>query len=408
MKTLPKYPELRFPEFENDWVEERIDWFIERANNPVDVKKEESYREIGVRSHGKGIFHKPTIKGKELGDKRVFWVHSNAFVVNIVFAWEQAVALTTNNEDGFIASHRFPMFVPRENRTNLQFLLRFFLRARGKHLLGLASPGGAGRNKTLGQSEFAKLKIVAPKVAEQQKIATFLSAIDDKLKKLRRKRELLETYKSGLMQKLFSQEIRFKQEDGSDFLDWKKCELQDVFSNKKGRGLSKDALVDDGLNKCILYGELYTTYPEIIKEVLSRTNSTDGVKSAAGDILIPCSTTTSRIDLADATVVEEKDVFLGGDITILRMKDGGDSRFYAYYLNHFKKFDLAKYGQGSTIIHLYFDHFKKVEFFVPEDVEEQNRIATSISALEEKNLIISNKINRLETFKKGLLQKMFV
>ncbi|WP_019488072.1 hypothetical protein [Kamptonema formosum] len=66
-----------------------------------------NYKQIGIRSHGKGIFHKEAVTGRELGNKRVYWVHPNAFVVNIVFAWEQAVALTSSDENGFIASHRF-------------------------------------------------------------------------------------------------------------------------------------------------------------------------------------------------------------------------------------------------------------------------------------------------------------
>jgi type I restriction enzyme S subunit len=116
-------PPLRFPEFTEPWKTNSIDSYVKRYNKPVTVEPDRMYRQIGVRSHGKGIFHKEPVTGKSLGDKRVFWVHPHAFVVNIVFGWEQAVALTSTAEDGFIASHRFPMFVPVENRTDLNFLL---------------------------------------------------------------------------------------------------------------------------------------------------------------------------------------------------------------------------------------------------------------------------------------------
>jgi type I restriction enzyme S subunit len=186
-----------------DWQEDRIDGFVERVSNAVDVEADATYREIGIRSHGKGVFHKKEIKGHELGNKRVFWVHPDAFVVNIVFAWEHAVAKTSDRETGFIASHRFPMFIPRKNRVNLRFFTIFFLSKRGKHLLGLASPGGAGRNKTLGQSNFAELKVKFPTLEEQMKIADFYEAIDKKIKLVEKQIEHTQTYKKGLLQQMF-------------------------------------------------------------------------------------------------------------------------------------------------------------------------------------------------------------
>ncbi len=186
-----------------DWKTERIDYFVERVSDPVDVQPDKIYREIGVRSHGKGIFHKKEIKGHELGNKRVFWVHQNAFVVNIVFAWEHAVAKTSERETGFIASHRFPMFIPREQRVDLRFFTIFFLSKRGKYLLGLASPGGAGRNKTLGQSNFSELKVKFPVLEEQIKIANFYEALDKKVKLAEKQIEQTQTFKKGLLQQMF-------------------------------------------------------------------------------------------------------------------------------------------------------------------------------------------------------------
>ena len=77
-------------------------------------------------------------------------------------------------------------------------------------------------------STWYQWKIDIPKLEEQEKIAIFLSAVDKKLTQLRRKKELLETYKRGLMQKLFSQQIRFKQDDGTAFTDWQEKKLGDI------------------------------------------------------------------------------------------------------------------------------------------------------------------------------------
>ena len=210
------------------------------------------------------------------------------------------------------------------------------------------------------------------------------------------------------MQQIFSQAIRFQADDGCDFPDWEEKKLGDLFSGIKGRGLSKGDITIDGLNKCILYGELYTTYPEVIKNIVSRTNSDDGVKSQAGDLLVPCSTTTTGIDLADVTAINEDNVLLGGDMSILRLKKDGDSIFFAYYLTHYKKFDLAKYGQGSTIVHLYYSHFKKIDLKFPSSVEEQTKIANFLSSIDNKIEQVGKQLDESKQFKKALLQQMFV
>lgn len=174
--TKPGYKKTKLGWIPNDWKLMSIDEITDRITNRVEVEEEELYREIGIRSHGKGIFHKNKVTGKSLGNKRVFWIEPNCFVVNIVFAWEQAVSKTTEDEIGMIASHRFPMYKPKEDVLILDYLLCFFKTPLGKHLLGLASPGGAGRNKTLGQKDFSKLKIPVPPLEVQVQIVTKIDA----------------------------------------------------------------------------------------------------------------------------------------------------------------------------------------------------------------------------------------
>lgn len=187
-----------------------INSLVDKIKRGFTPENEAIYQEIGIRSHAKGIFHKEPITGKSLGNKSVFWIEPDCFVVNIVFAWEQAVAKTTEAEVGMIASHRFPMYKPKEGFLDLDYLLYFFKSAKGKNLLELASPGGAGRNKTLGQSEFLKLKIPVPPIEEQKKIVRLLNAADKEIELQKQKIEAIKLQKKGLMQQLLTGKKRIK------------------------------------------------------------------------------------------------------------------------------------------------------------------------------------------------------
>lgn len=151
---------------------------IERVEKPVTVDAQTLYTQIGIRSHGKGLFHKEPVSGEALGNKSVFWIEPNCFVVNIVFAWEGAIGKTSEKENGMIGSHRFPMYRPSNAEIDIDYLIAYLLTKRGTDILEAASPGGAGRNRTLGQNRFLKSKIILPTLQEQQIIQVILSTQD--------------------------------------------------------------------------------------------------------------------------------------------------------------------------------------------------------------------------------------
>ena len=159
---------------------------LERVEVPVNVEPDKEYVQIGIRSHGKGLFYKEPVLGKALGNKQVFWIQPNCFILNVVFAWEQAITKTTENEIGMIGSRRFPMYRPKNDLVDINYLIYYFLTKRGTDILEAASPGGAGRNRTLGQERFLKSKITLPTLPEQQKIAAIL-ATQDKVIELKEK-----------------------------------------------------------------------------------------------------------------------------------------------------------------------------------------------------------------------------
>lgn len=157
------------------WEKLRIGSLIEEVKRPVEVDEDETYQEIGIRSHGKGIFHKEPVTGKEIGNKNVFEVVENALIFNIVFAWEGAVAVSTEAEKGMIASHRFPMYVPRNEEINLKYLKYFFTHGYGQGVLDWNSPGAAGRNRTLNREAMLSEEFWFPPSNEQQQIAQYIS-----------------------------------------------------------------------------------------------------------------------------------------------------------------------------------------------------------------------------------------
>lgn len=250
-------------------------------------------------------------------------------------------------------------------------------------------------------------KLIVPSIPEQQKIASFLTDVDHKITKLTKKKDLLEQYKKGIMQKIFSQKLRFKDDNGNAFPKWEIKKLGNVFSSFKGKGIPKGDVITDGNYKCVLYGELYTTYNEVINKVVSSTNSEDGLRSKKGDLLIPSSTTTTGIDLANVTALNFENILLGGDIIVMRGKKEINNVFYAYYLSNFKKHQIASRAQGITIVHIYFNSIKDLEIDVPV-VEEQTKIANFLSDIDVKIEALNTKIEQCKAFKKGLLQKMFV
>lgn len=388
-------PEIRFKEFEGKWERKKFRQILDPVSNPVEVLESKDYYQIGVRSHGKGIFHKESVTGKELGNKRVFWVVPHSIIFNIVFAWEGALAITSDEEDGKIASHRFPMYQSKGNQTSINYLKYYLGTKRGTALLKLASPGGAGRNKTLGKENFYNTKVPLSSLPEQQKIATFLTLVDRRLAAARRRVELLGEWKHSVSDLLFS---------STDH--WITKKLGDVADFQKGKGISKADITENGTTQCIRYGELYTTYSEVINYIFSTTDVPikELIISTGGEVLIPASGETA-IDIATAACVTISGVALGSDMNILTSDISGV--FLAYYLSGPAKIELARLAQGVSVMHLYGRQLSELKIKVPAP-SEQTHIANILSTIDSRITAAQEEVVGWEKWKQGLLQKMMV
>ena len=188
--------------------------------------------------------------------------------------------------------------------------------------------------------------------------------------------------------------------------EWEKCKLGDIATLTKGSGISKDQRSATG-TPCILYGELYTTYKsEVINYVVSKTDISDKnlVRSCANDIIIPSSGETA-IDISTARCVLSPDVLLGGDLNIIRLKDG-DGRFFSYQLNGVRKHDIAKIAQGVSVVHLYGESIKGLTVSFPSN-KEQQKISTLLSLIDERIATQSKLIEDLKKLKSAIIEKLY-
>ena len=207
------------------WKHATLRELSETAQEPLQPLPSERYREIGVRSFGKGVFVKPETTGAEIGNKRVFHVVCDALVANIVFAWEGAITRTSKAHRGLVASHRFPMWKPISDRADLDYLTHYFAAPDGVAMASAASPGGAGRNRTLNRSVFESTKFPLPPLPEQKKIAAILSSVDDAIQATQAVIDQTRQVKKGLLQELLTRGIG---PDGQPHSRLKKTEIGEI------------------------------------------------------------------------------------------------------------------------------------------------------------------------------------
>lgn len=406
------YKKIKTSKIPCDWEFAKVKNVLRRINKVVDVRNSELYKQIGIRSHGKGIFYKEAVTGAELGNKKVFWVEPNCFIVNIVFAWEMAVAKTTVNEIGMIASHRFPMYKVNESKLDLDYVTHFFKSQLGKKLLGLASPGGAGRNKTLGQQEFLDLAIPIPKnVLEQRKIAEILNTWDKGIELKQKLVDEKKAQKIWLMQNLLSPFGDEPLEINNIVIDkskWKEVKLGKV--GTAYGGLSGKNKEDFG------YGKPYISYMSIFNSTvvniekceyvnIKETETQNEVKY--GDIFFTTSSETPlEVGMAAVLLTEVEKTYLNSFCIGFRLKDFLllSPLFACYYFRggYFRSI-LNKLAQGATRYNLSRNNLLEVSIEIPSP-GEQTAIAEILSTADQEIYLMEKELAELRQQKKALMQ----
>ena len=262
--------------------------------------------------------------------------------------------------------------------------------------------GGAKNNLNTGWLKEFILNI--PSLPEQEKIASFLSAVDQKIELLRRKKEILEEYKKGVMQKLFSQEIRFKRDDGSEFPDWDEKRLDAMISKfvVPMRDKPKE-----------LIGEIpWCRIEDFDGKYLRGSKSNQGVSTETvkemnlkvypvGTLLVSCSANLGFCAITEVELITNQ-TFIG-----LVPDNKKANVLYLLYVMRMLSRKLNTLSSGTTISYLSRQQFEQFKIPYPS-LSEQNKIAIYLSRIDEKIDQVTIQITQSQTFKKGLLQKMFV
>jgi len=382
-------PELRFPDFVVDWNNQSLSSVSnEKLSNGVfnDPKKVGTgYPLINVKDMygaspidvdslelldlSEGEFSKNSVLFGDIFFTRSSLVkegiaHSNVFL-------DDDVDVTY---DGHLIRLR-----PTAKIVNSSFLHLVLKTSNARRQL--IARGKTGTMTTIGQDDLNSVSICIPSLPEQKKIAGFLSAVDDKLTAVEAQLAGWHDYKRGMMQALFSQTLRFKADDGSEFSKWERKQIGDVLtigSGKDYKGL--------GLGKVPVYGTggLMTFVDEFLY---------DGESVGIG---------------RKGTI--DKPVYLTGKFWTV------DTLFYTHSFEEilpkfvyaiFQRINWKKYNEASGVPSLSKKTIEKIDIKVPS-LPEQQKIADALSAIDSKIEVLTDRLEATREFKRGLLQKMFV
>ena len=401
MKDTSLYPCIRFSEYQNEWQKSQLqnsvilisgqhlspDQYDTKSNeNPYFTGPSDFTNDVGKLRKWSLVESKLaecgdiliTVKGSGVGEMMMLGLPKVAI-------GRQLMAIRSGDN----VNNNFIHFRLQKNKKLFEAL------ASGNLIPGLSRP------------DILQTKIYLPCKKEQQKIADFLSGVDKKISLLEEKHTLLEQYKKGVMQKLFSQEIRFKDKNGNDFPDWEKGTLGDL-SNKVSNK-NKDESVTAVLTNSAKSGIVNQT--DYFKKDIANENNLGGYSIVEKDDFVY----NPRISVL-APVGPIKRNHVGQGVmsplyTVFRFKDDNIFDYLELYFEttqwHRYMNSIANFGARHDRMNITMGDFFNLPIPIPSQ-GEMVKIVGFIQALNKKVNAVSKQIEHTQTFKKGLLQQMFV
>ncbi|MDK9877442.1 restriction endonuclease subunit S [Staphylococcus equorum] len=390
MTEIANTPELRFPNYENSWFSYKLNDISERVTRKN--KNLESQRPLTI-SGQLGLIDQIEYFNKSVSSKNLTGytlIKKGEFAYNKSYSNGYPLGAIKKLEryDLGILSSLYICFSFDEN-IDKSFMKNYFESTKWYREVANIAVEGARNHGLLNipVNDFFNININLPIQYEQEKIGEFFSKLDRQIELEEQKLEKLEEQKKGYMQDIFSQQLRFKDENGNDYPEWKEKKLYDVVKYLSSKHSSNH------YSENIINGE-YPVY-DAIREI-SRDINFDVEKSYIS--ILKDGAGVGRLNLrpGKSSVIGTMGYILPQNI---------DINFLFYYL---KTMNFSKYVIGSTIPHLYFKDYSKETILVPIDKNEQIKIGSFLIKLDH---IIENKVKKIEILKKrkqGFLQKMFV
>jgi len=386
MEKQKNIPSLRFPEFNGTWEFTTL----EDVAKIIDCKHiTPQYIEFGIPVISPGTIkwgnidlESPTKRVSE-DDYKSLMNHCIPKYGDLVFSRNQSIGIACFllKSEKFVLGQDTVLIQPNNN----QSLFTYFLIQTQQVQTSIIKQSGGSTFARINLKDIRNLKVkVTFSIPEQTKIATFLTSIDDRLNQLKKKKTLLEEYKKGLMQKIFDQEIRFKDDNGNQYPDWKIKNLGEISTIATGSSNREDSSLE---------GE-YTFFDRSQDIRSSSIFLFDGeaiIVAGEGQEFIP-KYFIGKFDLHQRTY------------SIMNFINA-NGKFLFYQIDKFRYYFFSQ-AVGSTVKSLRLPMFEKMPIQLPS-VAEQTKIANFLSAIDEKINGCTDQIRKTDQYKKGLLQKMF-
>ena len=389
-KVIPK---LRFSEFNEEWEIIRLQ---DLAIRITEKNRDNKIQTVLTNSATKGIVSQADYFDRDIANKNnldgYYIVNIGDYVYNPrISKFAPVGPIKKNNLVLGLMSPLYSVF--RFNTSEDEFFENYFeTTAWHKYMKGVANYGARHDRMNISNSDFFKMPIPIPSLPEQQKIASFLSAVDEKLQQLTKKKDLLEKYKKGVMQKIFSQELRFKDELGNNYPNWEEKRIEDLFIVTRGTVLAIPKISPHKNDEC--------PYP-----VYSSQTKNNGIAGYYKDYLFEDAITWTTDGAQAGEVNLRKGKFYCTNVCgVLKSDEGYVNLCIAEKLNRVSRRYVSYVGNPKLMNNV----MAKIKISIPSSIDEQHKIAIFLSVIDKKIALVSTQIEKTKAFKKGLLQQMFV
>ncbi len=376
---LEKYPKLRFPGFAEPWKQYKI-------GELLDIK------------HGRDYKDQPS-------EKQIYPVMGTGGVITYIDSYlcdwncvcigrKGTINKPIYMDSPFWSVDTLFYTKPKEN-SNAKFLYYVF------ETINWLNYNEASGVPSLSSSTIMNIEKYIPSVIEQQNIVLLLSTLDNRIEKQGHLIASLKKYKRGAIRQLLNPNSCTIQNAA-----WTTEKIGDIGTFIKGAPLSKADISDDG-TPFILYGELYTTYNEVVKNVVRKTAATvsEQYYSHVGDVVIPTSGETPE-EISTASCIMVPDVILAGDLNIFRGTKV-DGRIMSYLLNHVVNNKIARVAQGKSVVHVQASEIANIKICYP-DANTQKQLIALFDLFDRQIYHSEAMLKNMKILKAGLLQNMFV